>query len=176
MGGVAMGDEKTVLNEVASGTYDASDIPFDFVEEGTETALICEPDPQIREMVASAMKSLGYLVTEAQNARDALKKSRFHIYDVVALNERFDTTNPDANDLLSYLGALPMMTRRKMFVILVTDRFRTMDNMTAFNKSVDLVINLKNADDFVTIVKKGLADHRAFYQIFMETLRKIGKA
>jgi DNA-binding NtrC family response regulator len=170
-----MEDEKTVLNEVASGAYDASDMPFDFVEEGTETALICEPDPQIREKITGAMQTMGYLTTEAQNARDALKKTRFHVYHVVALNELFDTANPDANDLLAYFGSLPTATRRQTFVILITERFRTMDNMAAFNKSVDLIINLKNVDDYPTILKKGLNDHRAFYQIFKETLRKMGK-
>lgn len=170
-----MEDEKTILNEVASGSYDSSDMPFDFIEEGAETVLICEPDPAAREKISAAMKTMGYHITEAKNTRDALKKSRFHVYTVVLLNELFDTTNPDANDVMTYLGALPMVTRRQMFVVLITDRFRTMDNMAAFNKSVDLVINLKNMDDFSTILKKGVADHRAFYQVFKETLKKMGK-
>ncbi len=171
-----MESEKTVLNEVASGAYDASDMPFDFVEEGAETALICEPDPTIREKITSAMKAAGYRTTEAQSTRDALKKYRFHVYNVVVLNENFDTANPDANDLLIYLGALPMVTRRQIFVVLITDRFRTMDNMAAFNKSVNLVINMKNMDDFPTILKKGVVDHTAFYQVFKETLKKMGKS
>ena len=33
--------EKTLIDEVASGTYDASEKPFDFVEEGAKTALLC---------------------------------------------------------------------------------------------------------------------------------------
>jgi CheY-like chemotaxis protein len=170
-----MEEEKTILNEVASGAYDASDMPFDFVEEGTETSLICEPDPSVRERITTAMQALGYRTTEAENTRDALKKSRFHVYHTVILNEQFDTTHPDANDLMIYLGALPMVTRRQMFIVLITERFRTMDSMAAFNKSVNLVINLKNMDDFSTIFKKGLTDHVAFYKVFKETLRKMGK-
>jgi len=102
-----MEEQKTVSSEVASGAYNASDIPFDFVEEGTKTALICEPDGALRDKITEALKAMDYRTTEAQNARDALKKTRFHVFNVVILNERFDTDNPDANDLLRYLAALP---------------------------------------------------------------------
>ena len=170
-----MEEQKTLANDVAAGDYNASDMPFDFVEEGTQTVLICEPDAAVREKIVAAMKSSGYLITEAANARDALKKNRFHVYDVVVLNERFDTDNPDANDLLVYFEALPMATRRQTFVILLTERFRSSDNMAAFNKSVNLVVNLTNVDDFAAIFKRGLADHTAFYHVFKETLKKMGK-
>ena len=33
---------KIIFDEIASASYDASDKPFDFVEEGVETALLCE--------------------------------------------------------------------------------------------------------------------------------------
>ena len=170
-----MEEQKTVISDVAAGSYDAADMPFDFVEEGTHTALICEPDGAAREKFSGAMQAMGYQITEAADPRDALKKSRFHVYDAIILNECFGTENPDTNDLMTYLAALPMTTRRKIFVVLLTDRFRTMDNMAAFNRSVNLVINVKNMDDFSTIYKRGLADHTAFYQIFKETLKKMGK-
>ncbi|MDD5171094.1 MAG: hypothetical protein PHN75_19920 [Syntrophales bacterium] len=170
-----MEDDKTLLKDVAAGSYNAADMPFDFVAEGAETALVCEPDPNLREKTVTAMKALGYRTTAAEGVRDALKKTRIHIYDMVILNEHFDTANPDANDLLTYFSALPMSTRRQTFLVLTSNRFRTMDNMTAFNKSVNMIVNLTNIDDLVTILKKGLADHAAFYQIFRETLKKMGK-
>ena len=104
-----------------------------------------------------------------------LKNARFHVYDVVVLNELFDTSNPDANDLLTYFGALPMSIRRRMFILLTTNRFRTMDNMMAFNKSVNVIVNLTNLDDLAPILQKGLADHDAFYRVFRESLQKMGK-
>ncbi|MCX7634357.1 MAG: hypothetical protein N2Z74_01265 [Syntrophales bacterium] len=170
-----MDETKTVLTEVADSAYNAADMPFDFVAEGTLTALVCETDQSLRERLTAALKGEGYQVTEATGTRDALKKVRFHIFDLVVVNELFDTTNPDANDLLTYFSALPMATRRKMFIVLVTERFRTMDNMAAFNKSVNLILNTKNINDAAAIIKKGVADYTAFYRVFMDTLRKMGK-
>lgn len=170
-----MEEENTLLDQIDSSTYDAADKPFDFVDAEGETALVCESDPAIREKISAAMKFLGYMITEAGSAKDALKKMRFHTYDAVVLNERFDTANPDENDVLRYLESLSMVTRRDIFVALVSERFRSMDNMAAFNKSVNLVINLKNIDDVETIIKRGISDNNAFYRVFKETLIKTGR-
>jgi CheY-like chemotaxis protein len=170
-----MEEEKTLLDLVDSSAYDAADKPFDFVEAEGETALICESDPAIAEKISAAVKSLGYMITEAGSAKDALKKMRFHTYDVVVLDERFDTAAPDENDVLRYLESLSMVTRRDIFVALVSERFRSMDNMAAFNKSVNLVINTKNIDDVETILKRGVSENNAFYRVFKETLKKMGR-
>ncbi len=171
-----MEDQKALLNEVASEGYDAADRPFDFVGEGGATALVCDPDPAAWEKISSGIKALGYQVTAPKTAKDALKAMRFHIFDVVVVNELFDTANPEANDVLQYLENLNMTTRRRFFVALVSEKYRTMDNMAAFNRSVNLVINLKSIDDAGKIIKQGVADNEAFYHIFHETLLKMGKA
>ncbi len=170
-----MEENKTLVDEVASDAYDPSDRPFDFVEEGAETALICESDPSIKAEMTSILKEMGYQVTDTVSARDALKAMRFHVYDMVVLNENFDTDEPDANNVLKYLERLPMGIRRNIFVALVSNRFRTMDNMAAFNKSVNTIVNVENLGDFKTIIKRGVADNEAFYHVFKETMKKTGR-
>ena len=171
-----MAEEKTLANEVASAGYDAADRPFDFVEEGGATALVCESDPAVREKIEGSLKDLGYRITAPAAAKDALKAMRFHVFDVVVLNELFDTADPQTNSVHQYLEGMAMTTRRRFFVALVTARFRTMDNMAAFNRSVNIIINLKSIDDAGKIIKQGVADNKAFYHVFQETLQKMGKA
>lgn len=167
--------KKTIIDEVDSGTYDASEKPFDFLEEGAETALLCEPDPAVRSKIRSALESMEYNVTEPGSDRDALKQMRFHIFDLVVLSEVFSSENPDENNIMKYLERLPMATRRKIFVVLATNRFRTMDNMAAFNKSVNIVVNTKSIDEIGKIIKRGLSDNAAFYSVFKDALVKTGK-
>jgi len=166
---------KIIFDEIASASYDASDKPFDFVEEGVETALLCESDPAIRAKIKKALDNMGYNTTEPESPKDVLKQMRFHVFDVVVVNERFGTPNPDMNNILKYLERLAMSTRRNIFVALVTDRFRTMDNMMEFNKSVNLIVNLKNIDEIEKILRKGVADNVAFYRVFKESLTKTGR-
>ncbi len=169
-----MEEGKTLLKEATSG-YDAADRPFDFVEDGGATALVCESDPDIREKISDSLKELGYLITTPTMTKDALKAMRFHVFDVIILNELFDTADPQANSVLNYLEEMPMTTRRRSVVALLSARFRTMDNMAAFNQSVNIVINLKSIDEMGKIVKQGVAENKAFYHILQETLQKMGK-
>ncbi len=167
--------EKTVIDEIESSTYDASEKPFDFVEEGVETALLCESDASTRKKIKTALENIGYHTTEAHAPKDVLKRMRFHVFDMVVVNERFGTRNPDMNNILSYLDRLTISIRRNIFVALITDRFRTMDHMAAFNKSVDLTVNSKNIDDIEKILKRGIADKESFYRILNEALIKSGR-
>jgi CheY-like chemotaxis protein len=171
-----MEEQKDLLNEAELEGYDAADRPFDFVMEGTATALVCESDPAIREKISGDLQELDYQITTPVSAKDALKAMRFHIFDVIVLNERFDAENPEPTDLLQYLENLNMATRRRTFVALVSEKYRTMDNMAAFSLSVNLVINRKSIGDVGKIIKLGVADNRAFYHVFQETLQKMGKA
>ncbi|MDP3285927.1 MAG: hypothetical protein Q8M56_15970, partial [Desulfobacterales bacterium] len=112
---------------------------------------------------------------EAKNGRDVLKKMRYHNYDVIVLNEKFDNPNPDANPVMMNLERMQMSTRRNIFVALLSDRFRTMDNMTAFQKSVNIIINTKNMEDFGKIFSRGVTDHEFFYRIYRESMKKAGR-
>jgi predicted Zn finger-like uncharacterized protein len=148
--------------------YDTSEKPFDFVEEEGKTALVCESDPAVIEVIKPVLDVLEYHITEAKNSREALKTMRYHGYDLIVVNEFFDTKNPDANGVLIYLERLNMSIRRNIYVTLISRRFRTMDNMHAFQKSVNMIVNVDNIADFDKILRRGLADFGIFYQTFKD--------
>jgi predicted Zn finger-like uncharacterized protein len=150
--------------------YDATEKPFDFIEEEGKTAMICESDALIRGKLKPALDLLEFHITEVPNSREALKKMRYHTYDLILINEYFDTRDPDANSILIYLERQPMETRRDTYVTLLTTRFRTMDNMAAFQKSVNMILNLRNIDDLEKILQRGMADYGMFYKVFRESL------
>ncbi|PID40316.1 MAG: hypothetical protein CR984_03820 [Proteobacteria bacterium] len=156
------------FDEADSDPYDASDKPFDFVEEEGKTALLCEFDPMIKKAITPVLDVLEYHTTEVKSSREALKTMRYHSYDLIVVNEYFDAKNPDANGVLIYLERLNMLVRREIFVAMITKRFRTMDNMVAFQKSVNMIINVDNIADFDKILRRGLADYGMFYQIYRE--------
>jgi ActR/RegA family two-component response regulator len=168
-------NKKTLLDEVDANTYDASDKPFDFVEEGVETALLCESDTKVKARIKTALHNMDYHITAPELPKDALKQMRFHVFDMVVLNERYGDQDPEMNSILKYMDRLSMSVRRNIFVTLITDRFRTMDNMAAFNKSVNLIVNLKNIDEIEKILRRGIADHEAFYRVYKRALIKTGR-
>jgi predicted Zn finger-like uncharacterized protein len=169
-------DRASLVSADSSNGYDAAEKPFDFIEEEGLTALVCESNPLVRKTITNALDVLDYQITEAESTRDALKRMRYHNYDLFVVNENFDTDNPESNGILLYLERLGMLVRRNMFIALVSDRFRTMDNMMALNKSANLIINSKNIDDIGKILSRGITDNEFFYRIFKGTLKDVGKA
>ncbi len=151
--------------------YDAADKPFDFVEEDALTALICEPDPAMREKVSSVLELMEYHLTTVSSTREALKKMRYHSYNVVVVNESFDTKNPETNGVLLFLERLAMASRRAIFVCLITTRYRTMDHMMALNKSVNMIINAKNINDFGKILSAAITENDIFYRAYKDTAK-----
>ncbi len=159
-----------------NGGYDASDKPFDFIEEEGLTALLCEQNPLARNSIQNALNLMDYQITITKNARDALKRMRYHVYDLIVVDENFDTKNPDSNGVLIYLERLTMAVRRKIFAAMISNRYRTMDNMMAFHSSVNLIINIKNVEDIGKILSRSITDTELFYFVYNETLKKTGKA
>jgi len=154
-------------------TSDDSEKPFDFIEEEGNTALVCEQNPDIRKKVMDALDIMEYHITVAESGRDALKKMRYHVYDLIVIDETFNSASPDSNMVMLYLERLPMSIRRNTFVIMISTKLHTMDRMLAFRYSVHIILNSKNIDDFGKIVSRGLTDNELFYQVFSESLKTV---
>ncbi|MBI9076150.1 MAG: zinc-ribbon domain-containing protein [Desulfatibacillum sp.] len=168
-------EKSGLVEDVTSGGYNDDDRPFDFLEEGTRTALLCELDPVYKAKIKDALTGMGYLITEPGTAREALKQMRFHVFDMVVLNETFDTDDPESNHVLKFLSRMAMYTRRKVFVALITEAYRTMDNMAAFAKSVNIIINPNSIDDVDKILTRAFAENQAFYKVYMQAMDSAGK-
>jgi len=147
--------------------------PFDFLEEGAKTAILCEPDMKTRAKMKSTLESMEYHIAVPDTQRDALKQLRSHDFDVVGINERFGTRDPDMNHILKHLQQLNMSTRRNMFVLMISERYRTGDNMMAFNKSVNLIINIKDVDRVQSILERGVKDNDRFFHIYKDLLKQV---
>ncbi len=155
--------------------YDATDKPFDFMEEEGLTSLLCEQHPMASTTIKKALNLMDYQITLPENARDALKRMRYHVYDLIIINESFDSKSPESNGVLIYLERLQMAVRRNIFVAMISSRYRTMDNMMAFHASVNLIVNIKNIEDIGKILSRGITDTEMFYRVYKENLKESGR-
>jgi predicted Zn finger-like uncharacterized protein len=163
-------------NSFDEGTedYDVSERPFDFLEEEGKTALICEENPETLKEITTVLEIMDYSITKAKSVREALRSMKYHIYDMVLVNETFDGSDPDANGILIYLDRLEMDIRRNIFVGLLTRQFTTMDKMTAFLKSVNLIINLKDINKIDRILSRGINEYELFYAVYKDSAKRLG--
>ena len=170
--------KQAVKDEERSYGYDdySGDESLEFFEGDVKLALILTDDSEKSEKIKSAIEELGYKYIPAKNTRDALGKLRFHNFNLIFLSESFDGLELPNSPILNYLNHLSMSSRRKIFLALMGDRFKTGDSMMSYAMSANIVINPKDLDKLFSIFKNGISEWEKFYKVFMDTLVEIGKA
>jgi len=149
---------------------------LDTYGEGEKLALVMDNDAHYTENIKEALEELGYRYVPAENTQKAIGKMRFQNFDLVVLSDQFDNVPLEQSPILQYLNHLSMSVRRKVFLVLISDKFRTMDHMMAFTMSANLVISLNDLDKLSIILKRAVSDNEKFYKVFFDTLREVGKA
>jgi len=153
-----------------------SDQALDFFEEGIKLALIMPNRSMSEDHLRAGLELIGYKCVPTPNTRDAIGKLRFHNFDLMILADGFDNQPLDHSVIVHYLNRLPMSVRRKIFLALISDNFKTMDNMMAFAMSANVVINSKDIQKMHLILKKAISENERFYKVFLDTLAEAGKA
>ncbi|MCP4668750.1 MAG: response regulator [Deltaproteobacteria bacterium] len=134
-----------------------------------------ENDVQQVDQLRQIVEELGYRYVSAENSQAAINKMRFHRFDLVILFDRFDGVELAQSPILEYLNNLPLSVRRTIFLALIGDGLKTMDHMTAFAMSANMVIAGKDVERLKAILQNGISDNDMFYKVFMDTLAEVGK-
>lgn len=154
----------------------SEDDAIEFFEEGAKLALVLAADDEQAEKIKTAMGDLGYRSIIPENTRDALGKMRFHNFDLIFLCQGFDGQELKHSPILNYLNNMSMPARRLIFLALMSEEYKTMDNIMAYSVSANAVINTKDVQKLTPILKKGISEYNKFYKVYLETLVKVGKA
>jgi hypothetical protein len=149
------------------------DEEIDIYDEHDKIALIL--DRQNDDLWTTALTELEYKLQRAKSPEHAVHKLRFNQYHVVVFHEKFGGTTLETSPLYEFIRDMPMDTRRKTYIALVGENFKTLDNMEALAYSVNLVINEKELDQLETILKKSIGDNETFYKVYRETMTALGK-
>ena len=155
----------------ASSAYDS---PLELLEEGARSALVCVDEPERLKAVKEALEDLNYYSSVASSIKEALSKLRYNQYDLVMLDEEFCGESAENNTVLRYLQPMPMSTRRSIFVMLISNQVKTLDNLTAFAKSVNAVISANDMQKVKLVLERAMADHRRFYKVYLDSIDALG--
>jgi CheY-like chemotaxis protein len=137
--------------------------------------LVCEDSPERQAVIKAALDQLGFTMYPARNVEDALERLRRDSFEVAIVDEQFQGSSALDNDVLQALRTMPMSTRRYMYVALLGRTYKTFDNMMAFSRSVNVVVNLNDLPHLPAILRKGITENNEFYRVFREILAEVGK-
>jgi CheY-like chemotaxis protein len=138
-------------------------------------ALVCEDAPERQAVIKAALDQIGFTIYPAKDAAEAVERTRRDPFELVIVDEQFQGATPLDNPVLTALRGMAMATRRYMFVALLGREYKTFDNMMAFAKSVNIVVNLNDLPHLPAILVKGINDNNDFYAVFRSALQEIGK-
>jgi CheY-like chemotaxis protein len=169
-------EPKEGMTEEGSYTqYEDDASPLEFFEEGIKLALVLDTDDLHLSQIAPALEELNYKVVRPVSLQEAMSKIRLHSFDMIILSDVFDGKGLEANPIINYLNHLSMSLRRKIYLVLISNRFKSMDNMMAFAMSANLVLNPEDLSNARLILKKGTSENEKFYKVFMDALKQAGK-
>ncbi len=167
-------------NENLESTYQEEEIDysgrvFDYRDTDTNAAMICEHDEVIKQKIRENLKTLNLKIVEPATFKEAHKYMAFQTFNVIVINENFDTGRDGINHLHQYLETLHMTVRRNIFVVMISANLATMDYMYSLNKSVNLIVNVEDISEIGLILKREMEENEYFYHVFRAFQQKLGK-
>ncbi len=137
--------------------------------------MVMDDGTGLAQQVRESVEELEYTYVGPRDTRKATSSLRLHQFDLVILPEGFDGADWEQSLILRYLNHLSMSVRRKIFVVLIGNSFKTMDDIVAFALSANLVVNKRDLPRMTEILKRAISEHEAFYKVYTDTLAEMGK-
>ena len=137
--------------------------------------MVCEDTPERQAIIKAALDQVGLTMFPVKTTEEAVERLRREVFEVLILDEQFQGSTALDNEVLQAVQTMQMAQRRYMFVILLGREYKTFDNMMAFARSVNVVVNLNDLPHLPAILRKGLQDNNDFYRVFREMLVEVGR-
>jgi CheY-like chemotaxis protein len=137
--------------------------------------LVCVDDASRQGVIKAALEQLGFTMYAAKSTEEAVERLRRDAFEIAVVDEQFQGSNALDNEVLQALSTMPMSIRRYMYVALLGRTYKTFDNMAAFSRSVNVVVNLNDLPHLPAILRKGITENNEFYRVFREMLAEVGK-
>jgi hypothetical protein len=138
-------------------------------------ALLCVDDADRLAEVSAAVQELGCRPHMGGEPAEVLDRLRKHRYEIVVVDEVYRGSTPHDHPVLRALQWMPMTTRRDMLVVLLAADVVTFDGMTAFARSVNVVVDHHDVAHVKSILERAMAETEEFYRVFRQVLQAAGK-
>jgi hypothetical protein len=133
-------------------------------------ALVALPDAGQATAISQTLTRQGYAVDAFDESGEAVRLLEQGGYAVVVAART--TAAAGKETLLQRIGRLNPEGRRRVFVILVGDEFKTGDGTQAFAAMADLVVSGRDTAQADVPLRRTMAERTRLYQLFTEARRR----
>lgn len=135
-------------------------------------ALICESNNEIQKNIVNILKTFNVDSVIPEGIEEALNYLDIEDFAFVIVNENYGNESNQPNRIIQWISSLPMYRRRDIMLIVTGQNLKTLDRLTAFSKGANLVINIKDINNFTAIFKRAYMEYQSIYKQFKELLAK----
>ena len=140
-------------------------------EGGANDALIALSGPAATGL-RQALESLKFNVDSVDDIEEGARLLEQGVYEV-AVTARTPPEPGKPETLAQRMLRLPIDARRRVFVILVGEEFRTADGTQAWAAQADLVVNPADAGRCEPLIRSTMTERKRLYQPLVDARRKI---
>ena len=131
--------------------------------------LLCTAQ-QYREPLARNLSENNYQVYIAEDTRQAVETMRANQMEVVLLEPQFDVNEQGAAFVVREINVQRPPQRRRLFFVLVSPSFRTLDAHAAFLNNVNAVVNINDLGDLPRILEVSFREFNELYRELNQAL------
>jgi hypothetical protein len=141
---------------------------------GGGRALVALSDRGQAGAISTPLSRHGYQVDTLENPDEGARLVEQGLYDVVVTSRA--AAGGGRESLYQRLGRFSPDARRRVFVILVGDDFKTGDGTQAWAALADLVVHPREVGALDTVLLNTLGERTRLYQTFLDARRRFEEA
>jgi len=138
---------------------------------GANRALVAVPDKSLAGQLGLTFSRLGIAVDNLDDWEEGARLLEQGVYQIVA-TARVAGQPGKGESLYQRINRLSPDGRRRLFLILAGDEFKTADGTQAFAVLADLVINSRDAGSAENVLRSTLGERQRLYQIYVDARRR----
>jgi predicted Zn finger-like uncharacterized protein len=140
-------------------------------EASENDALVALSGP-VATPLKEALAHLGFNVDAVDDVEEGTRLLEQGVYEV-AVTARTPSDPGKPETLAQRMLRLPLDARRRVFVVLVGDEFRTADGTQAWAAQADLVVHSADAGRCEHLIRATMAERKRLYQPLVDARRRI---
>jgi len=133
-------------------------------------AMVALPDRAQAGAMALPLGRVGYQVDTVENTDEGARLLEQGVYDLVVATRL--PAAPGRESLYQRLNRLSPERRRRLFLVLVGDEFKTGDGTQAWAMMADLVVNTRDVGTSDSVLLPTLAERSRLYQVFTDARKR----
>ncbi len=157
------------LSSLLSSTLAQSTAPSNTEQTRQRRMLLCLGSDEEISKVRSILQGHEYELIVADSSEQAIELLQLsNQVDIVLLNPAFEEDHQGSQAILRFINSLNPAHRRRLFLVMISPTYKTLDTQTAFINNVNLLINSAEITMLPLTLKKGIREFNLLYRSFNE--------